>query len=84
VSIRRVKEVDVFGRLTAADDTLAPGRAMGLFEDALGAEYGDRVERQHRSFKVEFPDFDLCVDAVPARPRGSHWEIPNRPNEQAR
>jgi len=84
VSIRRVKDVDVFGRLTAADDTLAPGRAMDLFESALDAEYGDRVERQHRSFKVDFPDYDLSVDAVPARPCGEHWEIPNRPNERAR
>lgn len=84
VSIRRVKDVDVFGRLTEADDTLAPGKAMELFEDALVAEYGDRVERQYRSFKVDFPDFDLSVDAVPARPCGDHWEIPNRPNERAR
>ncbi len=84
VSIRRVKDVDMFGRLTSADDTLAPGKAMDLFESALAAEFGDRVERQHRSFKVEFPAYDLCVDAVPARPCGDHWEIPNRPNERAR
>lgn len=85
VSIRRVKDVDVFGRLTAADDTLAPGRAMDLFETTLLAEYDDdRVERQHRSFQIDFPEYDLSVDTVPARPHGDHWEIPNRPNERAR
>ena len=55
VSIRRVKDVDVCGRLTAAADTLGPGRAMDLFEEALIDEYGDRVERQHRSFKGGVP-----------------------------
>jgi hypothetical protein len=84
VSIRRVKDVDVFGRLTKADDGLGAGQAMDLFEDALVAEYGKRVERQLRSFKVDFPDFDLSVDAVAARPCGDHWEIPNRPKERAR
>jgi hypothetical protein len=43
-----------------------------------------RVERQHRSVKTDFPDYDLCVDAVPARPYEGHWEIPNRPKERAR
>ena len=62
VSIRRVKDVDVFGRMTKADDKLGPGEAMNLFETALVAKYGDRVERQLRSFKVNFPDFDLSVD----------------------
>ncbi|MFC4013393.1 hypothetical protein ACFOY2_39630 [Nonomuraea purpurea] len=83
-SIRRVKDVDVFGRLTEADDTLAPGKAMDMFGEALDEEYDDRVERQYRSFKIDFPEFDLSVDAVPARPCGDHWEIPNRPNERAR
>jgi hypothetical protein len=35
VSIRRVKDVDVFGRLTEADKDLWPAKAMNLFEDAL-------------------------------------------------
>jgi hypothetical protein len=35
VSTRRVKDVDVFGRLQDADQDLRPGRAIGLFEDAL-------------------------------------------------
>ena len=85
VSIKRVKDVDVFGRLTKADDTLGPGDILNQFERALIAEFGEeRVERQQRSLKTDFPDFDLCVDAVPARPRGDHWEIPNRPKERAR
>ncbi len=85
VSIKRVKDVDVFGRLTDADDTLGPGDILDQFERVLVAEFGeDRVERQHRSIKIDFPAFDLCVDAVPARPYGDHWEIPSRPKERAR
>jgi len=84
VSIKRIKDVDVFGRLTLADDTLAPGKAMELFEKVLAAAFPGRVERQYRSFKIDFPEFGLTVDVVPARPCGDHWEIPNRPNERAR
>ena len=77
VSIRRVKDVDVLGRLQDADRDLRPGRAIDLFEDALAGSFGDkRVERQARSVKVSFDEFDLSVDAVPARPKGNHWEIP--------
>jgi hypothetical protein len=85
VSIKRVKDVDVFGRLTKADARLDPGDALNLFERVLIRKFGEeRVERQHRSLKTGFPEFDLCVDSVPARPYGDHWEIPNRPNERAR
>ncbi len=85
VSIKRVKDVDVFGRLANADDTLRPGHILDQFEQVLADEFGeDRVERQHRSIKTDFPDFDLCVDAVPARPYGDHWELPSRPGERAR
>lgn len=44
----------------------------------------DRVERQNRSIKVNFPNYDLTVDAVPARPCGDHWELPNRPEDAER
>ena len=87
VSIKRVKDVDVFGRLENADETLAPGGALDIFEEVLSDDdnFGeDRVERQHRSLKVDFPDFGLTVDAVPARPSGDHWELPNRPEDAAR
>jgi Second Messenger Oligonucleotide or Dinucleotide Synthetase domain len=85
VSIKRVKDVDVFGRLTKADDTLDPGDALNQFERVLIARFGkERVQRQHRSLKTNLPDYDLCVDSVPARPRGNHWEIPNRPKERTR
>jgi hypothetical protein len=82
VSIKRVKDVDVFGRLESADDTLTADNALDLFEEVLIDGFGaDRVERQHRSFKVDFPDFKLTVDAVPARICGDHWELPSRPDE---
>jgi Second Messenger Oligonucleotide or Dinucleotide Synthetase domain len=85
VSIRRVKDVDVFGRLRDADKDLRPGRAVDLFEQALSDHFGaGRVERQDRSVKVSFDDYDLSVDAVPARPRGDHWEIPKKTDQDNR
>lgn len=85
VSIKHVKDVDVFARLKSADESLAPGAILDTFEEILTEEYGeDRVERQHRSIKVDFPDFKLTVDTVPARPCGDHWEIPNKPEEMKR
>jgi hypothetical protein len=87
VSIKRVKDVDVFGRLENADDSLAPGDIMDTFEEVLSDEknFGEeRVERQHRSFKIDFPNYGLTVDAVPARPCGDHWELPNRPEDAQR
>jgi hypothetical protein len=87
VSIKRVKDVDVFGRLEKAGEDLAPGKIMDTFEEVLSDDenFGSaRVERQHRSFKVDFPDYGLTVDAVPARPCGDHWELPNRPEDAAR
>lgn len=84
VSIRRVKDVDVFGRLTEADEDLRPSRAIDLFEKVLTENYDGRVTRQDRSLKVDFPDFDLTVDIVPARPSGDHWEIPKKTDQDNR
>jgi len=82
VSIKRIKDVDVFGRLEAAEKNLTPVDALDFFESALVDVFGgDRVERQARSFKVSFPDYDLTADAVPARVNAEHWEIPERPQE---
>ena len=84
VSIRRVKDVDVFCRLTTAPETLAPGEVMTDFQRVLDAEYGDRCTRQHRSFKIDFDDYDLSVDVVPAKPSGDHWKVPSRDPEGER
>ncbi|MFC0623251.1 SMODS domain-containing nucleotidyltransferase [Kribbella deserti] len=85
VSIRRVKDVDVFGRLDDADDTLRPGHALVLFHNALLEGYDkNRVHAQHRSFKVDFPDYDLAVDVVPARKSGNNWEIPKKTDQDNR
>jgi hypothetical protein len=85
VGIRRVKDVDVFARLKRAGSDLLPGRVLDELERVLVAAFGrGRVERQQRSLKVEFPDYHLSVDVVPARPCGDHWEIPNRPEHAAR
>jgi hypothetical protein len=40
VSTRRVKDVDVFGRLQEANQDLRPGRAVDLFEEALIGAFG--------------------------------------------
>jgi hypothetical protein len=85
VSIRRVKDVDVFARLQNATSDLRPGQALDKMETVLTDAFGStRVERQHRSIKVDFPAYELSVDAVPARPCGDHWEIPNRPEQAKR
>lgn len=79
VSIRRVKDVDVFSRLPDLPGDILPDDLLDKIYEVLLNEYGlDRVERQDRSIKVEFAEHDLSVDAVPARPKDDHWEIPDR------
>ncbi|MFB8125944.1 nucleotidyltransferase [Streptomyces bacillaris] len=84
VSIRRVKDVDVFARLTKAGSSLRPGAILDHVTDVLADAFPDCVERQHRSVKVDFPDYDLSVDVVIARPCGDHWEIPQKIQEDGR
>lgn len=84
VSIRRVKDVDLFGRLTSPPDDLRPGKALEEFERVLCDAYEDRCSPQRRSFKVDFPDFDLSVDVVPAKPLEDIWELPARGDERSR
>lgn len=87
VSIRRVKDVDVFARLYEPGENLSPGKVLDLFESVLSSEQNfgrSRVQRQDRSIKVDFPDYQLAVDVVPARPYGDHWEIPNKPEDAER
>ncbi len=89
VSIRRMKDVDVFGRLTALDDAVLPGSVLAEVERVLRKAFptvdGDvRVHRQARSLQVGFREYDgLYVDAVPARPWTSPygaeaWQLPKR------
>ncbi len=79
VSIKQVRDVDVFSRLPDIPDNVLPGDLLNKIYNVLVKEYGlDRVERQDRSIKVDFPEYDLSVDAVPARPKNDHWEIPDR------
>ena len=78
VSIRRIKDVDVFGRLFDAPADVQPMSLLDLFESVLVQEFGaERVERQARSIKIEFPEYDLSADAVPAVPELSDWRIPS-------
>lgn len=85
VSIRRMKDVDLFGRLEELPGTVGPDELLAEFERVLKAEFGtERVGRQARSLQVAFPDRDgLYVDAVPARPWTSSygeeaWQLPKR------
>lgn len=82
VSIKRVKDVDVFVRLENAGKELWPGSILDHITDLLEDAFDGRVTRQHRSVMVDFPAFDLTVDAVIARPcvghPAEHWQIPER------
>jgi hypothetical protein len=89
VSIRRIKDVDVFGRLTALDDEVLPSTLLSEFERVLKKAFPPvdgktRVRRQARSLQVTFAEYDgLYVDAVPARPWTSPlgieaWQLPKR------
>jgi hypothetical protein len=80
VSIRRMRDVDVFSKLPKVSKDVEPDTLLDQFVDALLDELDDeRVERRERSVQVVFPDQDLFVDVVPARPGGDYWEIPERP-----
>lgn len=86
VSIRRVKDVDVFVRLPELPNDVTSKEILDRFFSVLNAEFGRdadghlRTKRQDRSLQVSFPEYDLYVDAVPARPRwdGETWEIPQK------
>lgn len=84
VSILRVKDVDMLGRLDSPPDDLRPGVALEEFERVLTDAFGNRTQAQHRSLKVDFPELGLAVDVVPARACGTHWEIPSRPEDRAK
>lgn len=78
VSIRRVKDVDVFCQLPGLPDSEDPQDLLERFVDVLATPYGDRVSKNDRSVKVNFPDFDMHVDVVPARYADDAWEIPHK------
>lgn len=83
VSIRRIKDVDMFARLHELSEAVGPGELMGTFREVLISEFGaGRVKQQARSLQVAFPQMDaLYVDVVPARPFKTNfdesvWQIP--------
>ncbi|MDN6354173.1 MAG: nucleotidyltransferase, partial [Corynebacterium sp.] len=86
VSIKRVKDVDVFVRLPDVPSDVTSKDILDRFFTVLHAEFGTdsdghrRTKRQDRSLQVSFPEYDLYVDAVPARPHwdGETWEIPQK------
>ena len=86
VSTKRVRDVDVFVRLPDLPSDVSSREILDRFFTALHAEFGNddevhrRTKRQDRSLQVSFPQYDLYVDAVPARPygAGATWEIPQK------
>jgi len=84
VSIRRIKDVDVFCKLPDCPTNVEPQELLNHVFRVLDKVFGKdsrgepRVARQDRSVQVDFPQFDLYVDAVVARPCKAHWEIPQR------
>ena len=85
VSIKRIKDVDVFGRLPDLPSDVTSTDILDHFFKVLNDAFGRddaghiRTKRQSRSLQVTFPEFDLYVDAVPARPYGDGtWEIPEK------
>ena len=79
VSIKRIKDVDVFSILTKDTDALEPNDLLNHVASVLVDRFGEeRVTRQARSVKVDFTTHNLSVDAVPARPDDGHWEIPDK------
>lgn len=86
VSIKRVKDVDVFCRMEDIGSEVLASTVLDQFHEVLDRSFGvddegnERVIRQARSLKVEFSEFDeLHVDAVPARLRSDgYWEIPTK------
>ena len=90
VSIRRMKDVDVFCRLFEVADVELPKTLLAEFERVLRKAFPThedgrvRVRRQARSLQVLFPEYDgLYVDAVPARPWKARtgldvWQLPKR------
>lgn len=85
VSIKRVKDVDIFVRMESPGTDATPEDVLGLFEGVLSKDgnYGsERVEKQHRSIKIDFSDYDLTVDVVPARRKGENWEVPSVPDDE--
>lgn len=87
VSIRRVKDVDLFARLKNATATTWPGETYDHVVEVLEEAFPDNVVRQHRSVMVNFPDYDLSVDVVIARRcvdhPDDHWQIPQRLDENS-
>ena len=77
VSIRRIKDVDVFCRLPGVSTSKTSRQVLDEVVRVLRRELDARVEPQDRSVKIQFPDFEMHVDAVPARPHGDDWEIPD-------
>lgn len=66
-------DVDVFTKLPDGPDD--PDEVYRAVRKPLRAKYGDRVVEHRRSLMIEFGD-DFSVDAVPAIPTPTHWQIP--------
>lgn len=82
VAIRRVKDIDILSKLPETPAYVDPKRLLDRLQTVLANAYSQNlVTPQDRSIKVDFPQFGLAVDAVPARPHqggSGYLEIPDR------
>lgn len=83
VSIKRVKDVDVLSKLLDLPADIEVDKLMehliSVLHDAYDVDDQERrVHPQDSSVKIDFPDYDLHVDVVPARLAGDYLEIPDR------
>ncbi len=76
VSIKRIKDVDVLCRLSSLPPDMVGADLLAVFHQLLEDAFPGNVKTQGRSVQVAFPELDMYIDAVPARPSGSVWEIP--------
>lgn len=68
VSIKRIKDVDVFARLTEADETLRPGDILDHVTGVLEDAFPGQVKRQRRSVRSIFPT-STCRSTSSSRAR---------------
>ena len=82
VSIKRIEDVDVFCRLSSLPADMEGPELLTVFNELLEDAFPGNVKTQGRSVQVTFPELDMYIDAVPARPSGSVWEIPCKDPEE--
>jgi hypothetical protein len=80
-AIHPCHDVDVFVKLPSCEET-NPETVFAEVRRVLVAAYGDRASEQRRSMCIRGFGANISVDAVPAVPYQSHWQIPQTATQQ--